>query len=349
MGPYEEMELFKRYVDDIICTVRGDPHKLLKFEKSFHNNLQFTLEKADMEGDLAFLEFNVNVSRKSNIACHWYPKPTDTGIILNLRSFAPLQHKKNVVQGTVHRVFNATSNWLAFDQAVEQFTLEKAEMEGDLAFLEFNVNVSRKSNITCHSYPKSTDTGIILNLRSFAPLQHKKNVVHGTVHRVFNATSNWLAFDQAVEQFTLEKAEMEGDLAFLEFNVNVSRKSNITCHWYPKSTDTGLILNLRSFAPLQHKKNVVHGTVHRVFNATSNWLAFDQAVEKNNTCWTKKQYPEEWSSKIVNQTLENVISGGKDQLKTTAKLHKKVRIDLMINQPFFLQKKATLLKTLQAN
>ena len=114
-----EMKLFKRYVDDFICTVRGDPDDFLKFANSLHNSLQFTLEKVNMEGNMAFLEKNVNVSSKSNITWQWYQKPTDTGLILNFRSCAPLQHKKNVIQGTVYRVFNDTSSWLAFDQALE--------------------------------------------------------------------------------------------------------------------------------------------------------------------------------------------------------------------------------------
>ena len=89
VGRHEEMKLFKRYVDDIICTVRGDPDEYLKFANSLHNNLQFTLEKVNIEENLAFLDINVNVSSKSNITCHWYQKPTDTGIILN---FAAVHH-----------------------------------------------------------------------------------------------------------------------------------------------------------------------------------------------------------------------------------------------------------------
>ena len=46
----EEMKLFKRYVDDIICAVRGDPDKYLKFANSLHNKSQITLEKVNMEG-----------------------------------------------------------------------------------------------------------------------------------------------------------------------------------------------------------------------------------------------------------------------------------------------------------
>ena len=31
---------------------------------------------------------------------------------------------------------------------------------------------------------------------------------------------------------------------------------------------------------------MIRGTVRRVFNATSNWLTFDQALERNKTCRT---------------------------------------------------------------
>ena len=120
VGRYEEINLFKRYVNNIICTVRGDPGENLKFENSLHNNLQFTLEKGNMEGDLAFFDININVSSKSNITFHWYQKPTDNGIILMFCSCTPLQHKKNVIQRTVYKVFNTTYNWLAFDQALKK-------------------------------------------------------------------------------------------------------------------------------------------------------------------------------------------------------------------------------------
>ena len=70
MGHDNEMKLFKMYVGDIILTVRGDPDEYLKFANSLHNNLQFTLEKVNMVGDLAFLDIKVNVSSKSNITCH---------------------------------------------------------------------------------------------------------------------------------------------------------------------------------------------------------------------------------------------------------------------------------------
>ena len=60
MGRYEEMKLFKRYVDGFICTVRGDPDKYLKFANSLHSKLTLVnLEKVNLEGDLDFLDINI--------------------------------------------------------------------------------------------------------------------------------------------------------------------------------------------------------------------------------------------------------------------------------------------------
>ena len=115
-----ELKLFKRYVDDIVCTVKGNPLDYLEYANSLHKNLQFILETPNGSGDLAFLDLNINLNEDRNISCHWYQKSTDTGIILNFRSCAPLQHKRNVIQGTVHRIFNATSDWQSFDVALKK-------------------------------------------------------------------------------------------------------------------------------------------------------------------------------------------------------------------------------------
>ena len=105
-----ELKLFKRYVDDIVSTVKGNPLDYLEYANSLHKNLQFTLETPNGSGDLAFLDLDINLNEDRKISCHWYQKSTDTGILLNFRSSAPLQRKRNVIQGTVHKTFNATSD-----------------------------------------------------------------------------------------------------------------------------------------------------------------------------------------------------------------------------------------------
>ena len=100
VGRYEEMKLFNGYVDDIICMVCVEPEEYLRFTNSLHDNPILTLEKVNMERDLAFLDININVSIKSNIACHCYQKPTDTGVVMNFCICSPLQHKKNSRDGS---------------------------------------------------------------------------------------------------------------------------------------------------------------------------------------------------------------------------------------------------------
>ena len=57
--------------------------------------LLLTNETPNGSGELAFLDLNVHNDRKNS--CHWYQKLTDTGIVLDLRRCAALQHKKNVL------------------------------------------------------------------------------------------------------------------------------------------------------------------------------------------------------------------------------------------------------------
>ena len=113
-----ELKLFKRYVDDIVCTVKRNPLDYLEYANSLHKNLQFTLQTPNGSGDLAFLDLNINLNEDRKISCHWYQKSTDIGIILNFRSCAPLKHERNVIQGTVHKIFNATNDWQSFDVAL---------------------------------------------------------------------------------------------------------------------------------------------------------------------------------------------------------------------------------------
>ena len=98
-------------MDDIVRTVKGDPGLVLEAASKLHPNLQFTIEEFDRNGNLAFLGLNVNVDSGKKVTCGWYQKPTDIGTILNFRGCAPLQYKRNVIEGTLHKVFRSTSTW----------------------------------------------------------------------------------------------------------------------------------------------------------------------------------------------------------------------------------------------
>ena len=48
-------------MDNIVRTVKGNPEVVLKAANKLHPNLQFTIEELDSNGNLDFLDLNVNV------------------------------------------------------------------------------------------------------------------------------------------------------------------------------------------------------------------------------------------------------------------------------------------------
>ena len=110
-------------------------------------------------------------------------------------------------------------------------------------------------------------------------------------------------------QFSLEKTNSEGNLSFLDLNINVSQGRRVTCSCYQKPTNEGTLLNYRSCASTQYKRSVIQGTVHRVFRSTSSWEQFDKAMETNWAQWLTNQYPENWSAKVASDALCKIIEG----------------------------------------
>ena len=98
-------------MDEIVRNVKGDPGLVLEAANKMRPNLQFTIEELDSNGNLAFLDLNVNVDEGKKVTCGWYQKPTDTGANLNFRGCALLPYKRNVIEGTVHRALRSTSTW----------------------------------------------------------------------------------------------------------------------------------------------------------------------------------------------------------------------------------------------
>ena len=82
------LKAFLGIVDDVGNIVSGDPYLFLRAENQLHQNLHFTLEKPDNQGNLAFFDLKVYVDSLKRITRGWYQKPTDTGTKLNFRSSA---------------------------------------------------------------------------------------------------------------------------------------------------------------------------------------------------------------------------------------------------------------------
>ena len=99
----------------------------------------------------------------------------------------------------------------------------------------------------------------------------------------------------------------------MDLQISFDKIRKINCGWYQKPTDTGTILNFRSCDPLQYKRSVTEGTVHRVFRSTSTWEEYEKAMKINHEQWLDNQYPESWSSRVAFYALEKIISEGKNK------------------------------------
>ena len=72
------------------------------------------------------------------------------------------------------------------------------------------------------------------------------------------------------------------DMKITRFNYQLSSI------WYLKQTDTGLVMNCHSFAPLKYKRSVVSGFVHRIYRSYSTWqniydsLSNAKIIKNNN-------------------------------------------------------------------
>ena len=113
-------------------------------------------------------------------------------------------------------------------------------------------------------------------------------------------------------QFSIEELDSNGNLAFLDLNVNVDSGKKITCGWYQKPTDTGTILNFRGCAPLLNKRKNIEGTVHRVFRVPQYGKVLTGHWKKNQKQWIENQYPKHWSDSVVFETLNKIIEGKKN-------------------------------------
>ena len=114
-----QAKLFLLYFDDIVRTVKSDPEKVLRAANLLHPNLQFRTELRNTNGKLEFSKLQVSIDKNRKVNCVWYKKPIDTGTIQKFKSCTPLQYKRKVLEGTVHRVFRTTSRWEEYDDAMK--------------------------------------------------------------------------------------------------------------------------------------------------------------------------------------------------------------------------------------
>ena len=116
-SPEKRAQLFARYVDDIIRTVKiADVDDMMEHANRLHPNIEFTMEMPS-DGRLAFLDMLID-NNEGRLTTQWYSKPTDTGLSLAYYACAPQRYKRNIIEATDFRINNATSTWKLFDEGL---------------------------------------------------------------------------------------------------------------------------------------------------------------------------------------------------------------------------------------
>ena len=77
------------------------------------------------------------------------------------------------------------------------------------------------------------------------------------------------------------------------------------CKCYQKPSEIETIPNYRSCAPLQHKKRIIQGKIHRPFRSPNNWEAFHEALTKNEKK-ERNQNPRHWVGNIVKDIFKQL-------------------------------------------
>ena len=145
----QQAKLFLRYVDDIVRTVKGDPEKVLRAANLVHPNLQFTIETQNTNGTLTFLDLQISIYKSRKISCGWYQKPTDTGTILNFRSFAPLQYKRSVIEAGMS---NTRIFWYSLFAAAQLFDIRLRPNSALTIRIRLRPNVTTRTTIRIFGY-----------------------------------------------------------------------------------------------------------------------------------------------------------------------------------------------------
>ena len=108
---------YKRYVDDIFAVFRTieDRDSFYGLLNNVHRNLTFTMETTT--GFLPFLDIAISVN-DDKFDTKVYRKPTNTGVVMNFNSNAPMKWKKSLVKYMLLRAYRLSSSFNFFQSEV---------------------------------------------------------------------------------------------------------------------------------------------------------------------------------------------------------------------------------------
>ena len=121
-------------------------------------------------------------------------------------------------------------------------------------------------------------------------------------------------------KFTIEK-QINHSIAFLDVFISGINNQNLTLQTYQKSTDTGLLLNFKSFTSFSYKISLNKCLIDRSFKICNNLNSFHNDIENIKCNLIENAYPPFLIDKVIKKHLDYKISSNQNQLKDTSDVH----------------------------
>ena len=121
-------------------------------------------------------------------------------------------------------------------------------------------------------------------------------------------------------KFTIEK-QTNHFRAFLDVSIPGINNQNLTLQTYHKSTNTGLLLNFKSFRSFSYKISLTKCLIDRLFKICNNWNSFHNDIENIKSNLIKNADPSSLIAKIIKKYLDYVFSSNNSHLKDTPEVH----------------------------
>ena len=95
------------------------------------------------------------------------------------------------------------------------------------------------------------------------------------------------------------------NISFLDVNIDI--KDEVETSVFTKATSTGLLLNFNADCPKQWHTGLVLGMLNRAFRIASNWIIFDNEVNKILQLFKSNAYPEKFVLNLVKRFVSSKI------------------------------------------
>jgi hypothetical protein len=225
---------YKRYVDDVFLAFNDydDCELFLEYFNSRHPCIKFTLE-TEKDNCLPFLDVLVSRSYDGTISTSLYRKQIFSGLLMQFDSFVPVQYKKCLVSGLVHRAWKISSSYELFQNELSNIKNLLMSNGFPLKFINKQVHLylRKKQNLETNSHlqfgPQKKILFISLPFCGPNSTKLKRNLT-----RVLQKLAPWSKVNIAFKSILSVKA-----ISKLKSPISVLNKSNVVYKLTCGSTD----------------------------------------------------------------------------------------------------------------